>query len=70
MTPTREEREMGEVLYYARIKEAWGSHWPIRDKWPKDDEAWRAFPHAPAAEVELILVEAKAALKWFAEKSA
>ena len=36
----------------------------LPDKWPKDEAAWRQLPHHPIAEVELILFEARAALKW------
>lgn len=59
------ERELGRVIFLARIKEAWGPHWPARDVWPKDAEAWRAYPHNPIAEVDLILAQARAALAWF-----
>jgi hypothetical protein len=62
---TQEIRDLGRVLYVARMKEAWGEHWAVRDVWPPDDKAWRQYPHQPIAEVDLILVQARAALEWF-----
>lgn len=61
-----EVRELGRVIYVARLREAWGAHWPNKDRWPQDAEAWRQYPHQPAAEIDLTLVQAKAALAWFA----
>ena len=60
--------DLSRVLYEARLKEAWGPHWAHRDVWPKDAEAWRAYPHNPIAEVDLILAQAKAALAWMEER--
>ena len=62
-------RELGRVIYVARLREAWGSYWTNKDRWPVDEAAWRQFPHHPAAEIELILVQARAALEWFASRA-
>jgi len=62
-------RDLGREIYHARLKEAWGPHWVVRDRWPKDDAAWRQYPHQPAAEVDLCLVQARAALRWWSERA-
>ena len=59
-------RELGQVIYEARIKEAWGPNWINRPQWPADAEAWRAYPHNPIADVDLALASARAAFAWFA----
>jgi hypothetical protein len=66
--PDERLRRLGRAIYEARLKEAWGAWWVNRDVWPKDDRAWREFLHNPIAEVELILVQAKAAIKFFEEE--
>jgi hypothetical protein len=69
MTRPDAERALGRELYAARLQAAWGQHWTVKDRWPVDDEAWRAYAHFPIAEVDLVLVQARAALKWFAEQA-
>lgn len=68
MNHEEQRRSLGRAMYLARIQAAWGAHWPMKDKWPADAEAWRAYPHHPAADVDLCLVQADAALKWWAEQ--
>jgi hypothetical protein len=58
-------RSLGRALYYARLQTAWGAHWSAKDRWPADDEAWRAYSHAPIAEVDLCLAQAQAAFDWW-----
>lgn len=57
--------DLARELYYARLKDAWGAHWIVRDRWPASPEAWRAYPHHPIAEVDLCIAQARAALMWF-----
>ncbi len=61
---SREERwDMAELLYYARIKEAWGDHWNSRPRFPHSPKERRAHEHNPIAEVELALAQARAVLE-------
>lgn len=59
-------RSLGKALYEARMRQAWGRNWQANSRWPADDQAWREYPHHPVAEVDLILVQARAALDWWA----
>lgn len=58
------EQDLGHVLYAARMRSAWGDNWKLRSQWPSSMAAWRAYPHNPVAEVDLILEQARAALSW------
>jgi hypothetical protein len=60
-------RDLARALYTARLQTAWGAHWIVRDRWPADAEAWREYPHAPSAEVDLAIAQARAAFAWFAD---
>lgn len=62
-------RELGEVIYVSRIKEAWGESYINRPKYPLTDEEWRAYPHNPIADVDLALASAKAVLKLLKGKN-
>lgn len=61
-------RELGRVIYEARIKEAWGPSWTNRPQWPDGAESWRAYPHNPIADVDLALASARAVMVWLMEQ--
>lgn len=55
---------LARAIYVGRLREAWGQGWERRDVWPKDDKAWRAYPHNPIAEVDLALASAREAVRY------
>lgn len=56
--------DVAQLLYYARIKEAWGDRWTTRPRFPETPKGRRAHQHNPVAEVELALAQARAILPY------
>lgn len=56
-------RQIAEAIYVARLKSAWGDNWRRKSLWPTDDKEWRAYPHNPAAEIDMALDCARAVLE-------
>ncbi len=57
-------RCLGEALYCARLKAAWGKDWKSKSVWPKSDQEVRAYQHNPVANIDLCLEQAAALLEW------